>query len=187
MSEIELKPCPLCGKPAESRSNGKLAACSNQLCWWAMDVPVKYWNTRPIEDAITKRAERAEAANECQIAATKRMGEIAQEFSNRALQAYAELKAVKAELADYKASYQRVLDEQCGEDEQHCTCVPALRIALKAAQEDANRLADALTNLNRACWLADIDGDLSAWIDGSMLTDSDSAIAAHNALKGPQP
>ena len=38
-----------------------------------------------------------------------------------------ELEAIRAELADIKGSYERVISESCPTDEQHCACVPALR------------------------------------------------------------
>ena len=46
-----------------------------------------------------------------------------------------ELEALRAELADIKGYYERVMSEPCPTDEQHCTCVPALRAENAALAE----------------------------------------------------
>ena len=59
-----------------------------------------------------------------------------------------ELEALRAELADVKGYYERVISEPCSSGEQHCTCVPALR-AENAAKHDALiTMAMFLTNVN---------------------------------------
>ena len=61
----ELKPCPFCGEPADDRYN-RLAKCSNKSCLmnhWVDDEDFFIdddWNTRPIENALLARAEKAE-------------------------------------------------------------------------------------------------------------------------------
>ena len=50
----------------------------------------------------------------------------------------AEVAALKAKLEDIEDAHGVVMDERCGADEVHCTCVPALRYevaALKAKLE----------------------------------------------------
>jgi hypothetical protein len=47
-----------------------------------------------------------------------------------------------------------------------------------------DELLVALKNLTQACWQADMDGDLSEHIDGSLLNAADSAIAKAEAANG---
>ena len=59
----------------------------------------------------------------------------------------AERDALKAEVAEYREYHQRVMAEQCAPDEQHCTCVPALRAenaVLKAKNAELKGLAETL-------------------------------------------
>jgi hypothetical protein len=44
-------------------------------------------------------------------------------------------------LADIEQSYQQSLNSPCP-DEKHCTCVPALRLALAAANERAKKMTN---------------------------------------------
>jgi hypothetical protein len=52
----ELKPCPFCGSVARGLSNGKVV-CDNDGCGFNFAMYGKFWNTRPIEDALQKRVE----------------------------------------------------------------------------------------------------------------------------------
>jgi hypothetical protein len=59
----ELKACPFCGGEAEKPYKSDVK-CNNRMCpayYFVTWMPEKTWNTRPIEDALLKRAERAEA------------------------------------------------------------------------------------------------------------------------------
>lgn len=68
MSEIELKPCPMCGGVAQVNTwtmhgiTESRCFCPNSDCPNSVrTVALATWNTRPIEDALQSRAERAEA------------------------------------------------------------------------------------------------------------------------------
>ena len=56
-----LKPCPFCGKMPEVADDG-VCRCNNKSCsmapYWYLP---KYWNIRPIEDALKKRIAELEA------------------------------------------------------------------------------------------------------------------------------
>lgn len=65
---VELKPCPFCGGEAfEPTIDGALpdwyvplTSCMNNDCEENAWMSIDNWNTRPIEDALRARAERAE-------------------------------------------------------------------------------------------------------------------------------
>ena len=71
MSEAELKPCPFCGRSGaildEPLNEDEYGCFCNALCGAIGpcdedgEKAVEFWNTRPIEDALLKRAEAAEA------------------------------------------------------------------------------------------------------------------------------
>lgn len=64
MSEIELKPCPVCGSENVTSAAG-FVVCKNCNVSTAIGVTQeesnRLWNTRPLEDALRARAEKAEA------------------------------------------------------------------------------------------------------------------------------
>lgn len=59
----ELKPCPFCGHEASESFLGEgFVACGSFNCQIGMTIfDPNSWNTRPIEDALLARAEKAEA------------------------------------------------------------------------------------------------------------------------------
>ena len=67
--EVELKACPFCGQEVEVfewetvDGKQKFAQCVNNDCFMSENdgIRIKVWNTRPLEDALLKRAEEAEA------------------------------------------------------------------------------------------------------------------------------
>ena len=68
----ELKPCPFCGEMPKVNTWTMLGItesrcfCDNEKCpvYLSKTIAIDDWNTRPIEDALQKRAERAEATVE---------------------------------------------------------------------------------------------------------------------------
>ncbi len=77
----ELKSCPFCGRqPYES---GGYVSCHTELCLANADYhepaigPITDWNTRPIEDALRARAERAEKMVERLIEVGERLRDYA--------------------------------------------------------------------------------------------------------------
>ena len=63
----ELKACPLCASVAEHCDSGgrELVACSSQKCpLYVVTAEPAAWNTRPIEDALLARAEKAEVKHD---------------------------------------------------------------------------------------------------------------------------
>jgi hypothetical protein len=59
----ELKACPFCGGETEKPYKSDVK-CNNRMCpayYFVTWMPEKVWNTRPLEDALLMRAERAEA------------------------------------------------------------------------------------------------------------------------------
>ena len=67
----ELKACPLCASSAESYHAGwggrreLFVACSSQKCpLYVVTAEPAAWNTRPIEDALLARAEKAEVKHD---------------------------------------------------------------------------------------------------------------------------
>lgn len=58
-----------------------------------------------------------------------------------------ELAALKERLAEYDETYRRILAEECAPDEQHCTCVPALRMRIAEAERVIARVVEARTKL----------------------------------------
>lgn len=64
MSETELKPCPFCGELPSAESlgeDGYYICCGNIDCESMDVISPEAWNTRPVEDALQERAEKAEA------------------------------------------------------------------------------------------------------------------------------
>ena len=66
----ELKPCPFCGTLPQANAwifrgiSETRYFCPNQECPLSVrTVTLEDWNTRPIEDALLTRAEKAEAEN----------------------------------------------------------------------------------------------------------------------------
>ena len=60
--EIELKPCPFCGKPAKVDFFGEVG-CEDSACYmYERGLEVPRWNRRPIEDAQAARIARLEGA-----------------------------------------------------------------------------------------------------------------------------
>jgi len=66
----ELKPCPFCGTLPQANAwifrgiSETRYFCPNQECPLSVrTVTLEDWNTRPIEDALLARAEKAEAEN----------------------------------------------------------------------------------------------------------------------------
>ena len=56
-----------------------------------------------------------------------------------ALELCDEVERLQAELADRDAWHRAVMDEQCGQDEKHCACVPLLRREIAEARALANK------------------------------------------------
>jgi hypothetical protein len=82
----------------------------------------------------------------------------------------AELHNAKARLAEYEDAH-RITVNDCGApDEQHCSCVPSLRLEAKRLQE---RLAEATGLLRRVR----LERERDAWIDDidEFLRPADSA------------
>ena len=46
-------------------------------------------------------------------------------------QAIEKYKMLESSLSEYTESYRRIMLEQCAPDEQHCTCVPSLRLRIR--------------------------------------------------------
>lgn len=70
MSEIELKPCPFCGGKVRYAKNYRYRHIWHDIVCNYCGITntydderqsVRSWNTRPIEDALQSRAEKAEA------------------------------------------------------------------------------------------------------------------------------
>lgn len=109
MSE-ELKPCPFCGKEPRIVI-GKYATCETEGCpTEAIAVPVKKWNSRPVEDALQKRIAELEAENGRLREALKEIAEFAKYVKRKtepscadfmAIMNYAE-KALKGAIHDQK-------------------------------------------------------------------------------------
>lgn len=70
MSDINLKPCPFCGRSAmycnkrgvfTGKSTGKYVTCSNDRCIpFPQFFTVANWNARPIEDTLRARVAELE-------------------------------------------------------------------------------------------------------------------------------
>src|SRR3990167_6862987 len=70
------------------------------------------------------------------------VGHIDQHASKELMKIAAEL----SELAELKDYYARVISEPCPPDEQHCTCVPALRAELDALTAALDAIEKAGSN-----------------------------------------
>ncbi len=62
MSDPTLKSCPFCGKAAVPWGRGDVCCPSDDDPCGAAFFSIAEWQTRPIEDALRARAEKAEAA-----------------------------------------------------------------------------------------------------------------------------
>lgn len=61
----ELKPCPLCGHKASDETGMYGAVCLNKACPMSnLYADTKYWNYRPIEDALRDEITKAKEAIE---------------------------------------------------------------------------------------------------------------------------
>ena len=70
MTEQVLRPCPFCGDDAILEPDGRFQCINNDCVLYLQefrDYERPSWNTRPIEDALQSRAERAEARVELMI------------------------------------------------------------------------------------------------------------------------
>jgi len=61
----------------------------------------------------------------------------------------AEVERLQAEIAESEAQYRRVINDGNPKDEQHCTCVPTLRVEIERLQEENARTRTALTECKR--------------------------------------
>ena len=55
--------------------------------------------------------------------------------------------AMADQLDDYEESTRLVMQERCGDDRLHCTCVPALRAEIAALTRDKDAASRAITEL----------------------------------------
>jgi len=55
--------------------------------------------------------------------------------------------AMAGQLDDYEESTRLVMQERCGDDRLHCTCVPALRAEIAALTRDKDAASRAITEL----------------------------------------
>ena len=88
-----------------------------------------------------------------------------------------EIEALRAELADWHESAERAAGESCG-DEQHCTCVGALRARIKELEGYLSKAQVALVYFTRVRGDRILDRDCN-WLmlDRDM---EDAIINAHN-------
>ena len=96
-----LKPCPFCGKMPEVADDG-VCRCNNKSCsmapYWYLP---KYWNIRPIEDALNARIAELDAevtkGHELQDAYCDRIAELEAECDRA--------KAIVSRLRDFLFDY----------------------------------------------------------------------------------
>lgn len=63
-----IKACPFCGESPHIYAEKDQVICSDEKCLMSLTwIDVEIWNTRPIEDALQARAEKAEAMVERMI------------------------------------------------------------------------------------------------------------------------
>jgi ribosomal protein L29 len=65
----------------------------------------------------------------------------------------AENAELRTELAERDATYRRIIEERCPTDEQHCTCVPALRQEVARLRTALRYYADRNNWRTRIDWM----------------------------------
>lgn len=56
---------------------------------------------------------------------------------------------LESKIADYDNDYKMIMDEKCSGDQEHCGCVPTLKIKVKELEATIKRVKDELVGMHQ--------------------------------------
>ena len=114
---------------------GSMPMRQQQVTQFALDLAA---------DLLDARAEIELLKGEVKHAETRSgMANVVAQFEAQLKVERAEIAALKAKLKDIADAHGVVMDERCGVDEVHCTCVPALRYEVAALKAKLAAVCEA--------------------------------------------